>query len=119
VGFWKATDVDPGDLGPDFMDILCETEEALRAYKSARDYFVFTNQRLVLVDKQGLTGRKVDYHSIPYRTITHFSVESAGRLDRDVDLKVWVSGSDKPIEKDLGRGVDIKALLRTLAEHTL
>ncbi len=86
---------------------------------SARDFFVFTNLRLVWVDKQGLTGRKVEYHSIPYRSITHFSVESAGSLDRDADLKVWVSGSDKPIERDLSRSVDTKALLRTLAEHLI
>lgn len=33
-----------------------------------RDMFIFTNKRLVLVDKQGLTGKKVEYHSVPYRS---------------------------------------------------
>jgi lipopolysaccharide export system protein LptA len=32
------------------------------AYQLIRDYFVFTNKRLVLVDKQGMTGSKVEYH---------------------------------------------------------
>ena len=53
-----------------------------------RDLFVFTNKRLILVDKQGLTGNKVEYHSLPYRTITHSRVETAGHFDLDAELKV-------------------------------
>jgi len=53
-----------------------------------RALFVFTNKRLILVDKQGLTGNKVEYHSLPYRIITHFSVETAGHFDLDAELKV-------------------------------
>ncbi|MFN2220056.1 MAG: PH domain-containing protein [Anaerolineae bacterium] len=66
-----------------------------------------------------MTGKNADYHSLPYRAVTHFSVESAGTFDRDADLKIWVSGNDKPIEKDLSSDVDIKLLLRTMAEHIL
>ena len=27
--------------------------------------------------RQGLSGKKVEYHSIPYKSITHFAVETA------------------------------------------
>lgn len=102
-----------------FIEVLAEAEEALRAFKFARDLIVLTDRRLILVDKQGLMGRKADYHSIPYRAVTHFSVESAGTFARDADLKIWVSGNATPIEKDLSSGTDIKLLLRTMAEHIL
>ena len=36
---------------------------------------------------QGLTGSKVSYHSILYRSITQFSVETAGSFDADAELK--------------------------------
>jgi hypothetical protein len=54
--------------------------------------YVFTNKRLILIDKQGMTGRKVDYHSIPYRAITQFKIETAGHFDLDAELKIWISG---------------------------
>lgn len=53
------------------------------AYQLIRDYFVSTDKRFVLVDKQGITGSKIEYHSIPYKSITHFSVETAGTFDLD------------------------------------
>ena len=40
----------------------------------------------MLVDKQGLTGSKVEYHSVPYRSITHLSIETAGTFDLDAEL---------------------------------
>ena len=56
----------------------------------------FTDKRLILVDKQGLTGKKVEYKSIPYKSIKYFSVETAGRFDRDAELKIWVTSRDAP-----------------------
>ncbi|MFT4993136.1 MAG: hypothetical protein ACI965_000154 [Paraglaciecola sp.] len=61
---------------------------------------MFTNKRLLLIDKQGLIGRKVDYHSIAYRAITQFKVETAGHFDLDAELKIWILGQENPIEKN-------------------
>jgi hypothetical protein len=54
----------------------------------------------MISNKQGMTGRKVDYHSIPYRAITQFKIETAGHFDLDAKLKIWVSGQNNPIEKN-------------------
>ncbi len=59
-----------------------------KAYQLIRDLFVFTNKRLILVDKQDLTGHKVEYQSLPYKSIIHFSVETAGHFDLDAMLKI-------------------------------
>ena len=74
----NASKIDSADIQNEFSQILAPGEVVEHAYQLIRDYFVFTNKRFVLVDKQGLTGSKVQYHSIPYRSITHFSVETAG-----------------------------------------
>lgn len=71
----------------------------------------------MLVDKQGLTGKKVEYHSIPYSKVTHFSVETAGHLDLDAELKIWISGSPTPLQKTFNRKLDIYEVQRVLAQH--
>src|SRR5215211_1746046 len=84
------------------LDGLLLPEEPVEvAFKVVRDLFVFTDRRLIFVDKQGLTGRKVEYLVIPYRAITSYSIENAGTFDMDSELKLWVSGRQEPIQKTL------------------
>ena len=61
-----------------------------------------------------LTGRKMQYHSVPYRSITHFSVETAGTFDLDAELTIWISGG-QGIVKQFGRGVDVYEVQALLA----
>jgi hypothetical protein len=72
-----------------------------------------------LVDKQGLTGNKVEYHSLPYRNITHFSVETAGHFDLDAELKIWISGSPVPIQKTFNKKLNIYDVQSVLAGYVL
>lgn len=115
----NAAEVEVEEIQEEFAPILAGDEKVIMAYKVVRDLFVFTNKRLVLVDKQGMTGRKVDYHSIPYKSITHFAVETNGHFDMDAELKLWLSGQDEPLVKELKRGTDVVGVQRYLAEFIL
>jgi hypothetical protein len=110
-----GTQVDPQALAKRLDGILIDGEIVAFAYKVIRDFFVFTDKRLILVDIQGITGSKVDYMSVPYKSITRFSVETAGTFDLDAELKVWVSGSPAPIERTLKKGTDVRGIQRALA----
>lgn len=81
--------------------------------------FVFTNKRLILVDKQGVTGKKIEYHSIPYKSITHFSIETAGSFDLDAEFKIWLSGMLQPIQKQFNKSLNIYDLQSVLASYVL
>lgn len=111
--------VDPAKLAKHTDGVLIEGETVRMAYRVIRDFFVFTQKRLILVDVQGLTGSKVDYASIPYRAITRFSVETAGTFDLDAELKIWVSGSPQPVSKTLKKGTDVRGIQRALAQGVL
>lgn len=111
--------VDPEKLAQRLDGVLIDGENVRLAYKVIRDFFVFTERRLILVDIQGITGSKVDYTSIPYRAIVRFSVETAGTFDLDSELKVWVSGSAQPIQKTLKKGTNVRGIQRALAEGVL
>lgn len=71
------------------------------------------------MDKQGVTGKKVDYHSIPYKSITHFSIETAGSFDLDAELKIWISGTQLPIQKQFNKSLNIYELQSVLAAYVL
>lgn len=96
--------------------VLAKGEEIEVAYKLVRDMFIFTPKRLILVDVQGVTGKKVEIQSIPYRSIVRFAVETAGHLDLDAELKIWLSGTQTPIEKKFNKSVNIYEVQAILAE---
>ena len=115
----NASEVNVDELAKEYGKILSSSEKIERAYKLVRDLFIFTNKRLILVDKQGMTGKKTEYHSIPYKSITHFSIETAGHFDLDAELKIWLSGTALPIEKQFNSSLNIYELQTTLAEYCL
>ena len=82
----------------DLEDILVPGEQVTLAFSLIRDLIVFTEFRLILVDKQGVTGKKTSYKSLPYRSISRFSVETSGHFDLDAELKIWVSSAFEPSE---------------------
>ena len=115
----NASEIDPGQVQQEFAQILAPNERVERAYVLIRDYFVFTDKRLVFVDKQGLTGSKVAYHSIPYRCITHFAIETAGAFDLDAELKIWISGQPVPFQRQFNKKLSIYMVQSVLASYVL
>src|SRR5690606_37878660 len=103
----------------EFMPMLIDDEHIEKAYKLIRDMFVSTNKRLILVDKQGITGSKVDYVSIPYTSITNFSKESADLMDLDAELKIWVRGESTPIKKQFGKNDNINEVYKIISQYIL
>lgn len=115
----NASEVDSARLQAELSRILTSTERVERAYQLIRDLIVFTNKRLIFVDKQGITGKKIEYHSIPYRSIIHFSIETAGHFDLDAELKIWISGNPEPIEKEFNDRLNIYEVQKVLAQYIL
>jgi hypothetical protein len=113
----NASEMDAKKAEQEVADLLANAEHVEHAYKLIRDMLIFTNKRLILLDKQGVTGKKMEYHSIPYKNITHFSVETAGTFDLDAELKLWVSGSSEPIEKTFNKQLNIYKVQAVLANY--
>jgi len=109
-----------------------------------RDSLVFTNLRLIFVDRQGLRGKKVEIFSIPYERMSSFSLENAGTLDLNAELDIHVDwehcfetggplcelcfprdNAPPPIaihtglHINFGRGVDLHPIAKILAQHIL
>lgn len=115
----NASEINIENLESEFRDILCDNENIESAYKVIRDKWVFTNKRLIILDVQGVTGSKREYRTIPYSSIVQFSVETAGTLDDDCEMKLWVKGSDSPFKQEFSRHTNIKAIQKELARHII
>lgn len=115
----NVTDVSPEEARRDLEPILADGERVEAAFKGVRDMHVFTDKRVIVVDKQGMRGSKVEYISIPYRSIHRFSTENAGSFDMDSEVKIWSHGQAEPITIELSRGANLAGLQKALANHIL
>jgi hypothetical protein len=115
----NASEVDDADLEKVLANTLIDGEHVEKAYKVIRDMFIFTNKRLILIDKQGVTGSKMEMVSIAYSKITKFSKESAGHFDLDAELKIWVGSDPTPISKEFKSGDNINDVYRVISQHAL
>ena len=114
----NASEVDGDKLQKELADVLVAGEGVDSAYKVLRDTFVFTNKRLILIDRQGITGKKVEYLSVPYKSMVSFAVETAGTFDMDSELKIWISGQGV-LQKTFSKGSNIVKVQQSLAKYVL
>lgn len=108
------------ELHSKFGKLLFKSEDIELGFSLFRDVFMFTNKRLIIVEVQGLTGKKVTYLSLPYKNISRFSVETAGTFDLDAELKIWISSAELPsVSKKFNKSIDIYSVQRYLAEKVM
>ncbi len=116
----NAGSIDREVILKDYSRLLITGEDIELGFKLIRDVYIFTSKRLILIEKQGLTGSKIDYKSIAYKSITRFSIETAGPFDLEAELKIWVSSEQLPsIVKQFNRSVDVYEVQRVLATYVL
>ena len=111
----NASIVSADDMMQQLEPILATAETVELAFQLIRDQFVFTKTRLLVSAKQGVTGHKVEYLSIPYRSITRFSIETTGHFDLDAEMKIWIGSDPVPITKELRSSDNISAVQKALA----
>ena len=115
----NVAEVSAEDAQAEFAPILVDQEQVVKAFRLFRDMVVMTNLRLIIVNKQGLTGSKQFVKSIPYKSIKSFAKESAGFLDADAELSIWLTGEAQPLQWEFSSGVDINEVYRHLSYYVL
>ncbi|GAB3218915.1 PH domain-containing protein [Algoriphagus aestuariicola] len=116
----NASEVSVEKLREKYGRLLCEGEQIELGFQLIRDTFMFTDKRLILIDVQGITGSKAEYKSMPYKSISRFSLETAGTFDLDAELKIWISSESLPsISKKFNKSIDVYEVQRYLAGKVL
>jgi hypothetical protein len=115
---FKLTPIAIKDMIPTINQFLVDGETVLAVFKTVRDQVVFTNKRVIAANVQGLTGKKVDYTSIPYSKVQTFSVETAGTLDLDCEIDFFISAVGR-VRFEIRGGFDIVSFNRIISEYVL
>jgi Bacterial PH domain len=116
----NAGAVSQEELTRKYGQLLIDNEIFELGFKLVRDTFIFTNKRLILVEIQGLTGSKIEYKSISYKSISRFSIETAGTFELDAELRIWISSEAEPsIKKQFNKSVNVYDVQKVLAYHVL
>lgn len=99
-------------------EFLCPDERIIGIFKSVRDGVVFTNKRLMIISVEGVTGKKKDVTSLPYKKVQAFAVETAGVVDIDSELQLWFSGLGL-VTLEFTSGSAIKNICKVISEYVL
>ncbi|WP_406687570.1 PH domain-containing protein [Rossellomorea vietnamensis] len=105
------------EVPQELYTMLIEGEKAEVAYKTVRDVAVVTNKRIMIADRQGITGEKLEVYTIPFKSIILYSSENGGALDIDAELELWTKVGK--LKLSLNKKVDIRKLDRLIATHIL
>ena len=116
---FKLSPVDPATIYPRVAPLLVENEGIVAAFKAIRDSVVFTNKRVIAINVQGITGKKVDYTSLPYSKLQAYSVETSGTFDLDCELDLFFSGGIGQVRFELKGSCDILGLSRLISQYIL
>ena len=101
----------------EIAQMLRSDEQVYKSYKTVRDVASFTNKRLIVIDSQGLTGRKKEIYSLPYKSIHMWSTENAGTLDATSEVQLWTRVG--VVKINLGRKVNVREFDLLLQEVCL
>jgi hypothetical protein len=115
----KLKPLKANELYDDVAVFLIDGETLVASFQALRDKIVFTNKRIISINVQGLTGKKVDYTSLPYSKVQAFSVETSGVFDLDCEIELMFSGVTGLVRFEIRGSFDIKGFNRVLSEHIL
>ena len=124
TGLWgdsntfNLKEIDPSKVRSELLDFFVDGEEIISAFETIRDQVVFSNKRILVVNVQGLTGKKRAYISYPYSKIQYFGVETAGVLD--IDSELFLAFNDgKSLSFDFKTSVDIVSISKVISSYVL
>ena len=117
-GFVKLSPISTADIADKVNPMLTDGESITAAFKGMRDSIIFTDKRIIAINVQGLTGKKVDYTSLPYSKVQAYSVETSGVLDRDCELELYFSALGK-VRFEIKGNFDIVSFNKTLSNYVL
>lgn len=118
ASYLKLKKTNANHLSKNLLNLLLPSENIIGVYSSVRDYVVFTDRRFIAVNVQGITGKKQDFTSMPYKNITVFSIETAGTFDMDSELELYFSGVGK-VKFEFSGASDIIAIGKTISSYVL
>lgn len=118
VNTFNLKELPDAQVRKDARDLLVDGEQIIESFTTVRDQVLFTNKRVLVINVQGLTGKKVSFFSYPYSKVQYFGIETAGVLDIDSELVLMFSNGAK-LQFDFRAHVNIKQICASISQYIL
>ena len=112
----NANAVSVEEVKNEWGKLLAQGEDITIAYKLVRDYIIFTPRRLILIDVKGLSGKKIAINSVPYRSVLGFTIQTAGMMDLNAELYLYIASQPEPLVYTFDKNVNIYEVQAILAD---
>lgn len=111
--------IEKEQINENILSLLLEGEEIVSQYRTVRDQLVFTDKRIIAMNIKGITGRKKELFTIPYKKIQYFSVQTVGFLELfpDAELSVFFSNGKVTVFEFKGDN-EVLEISKTIARYT-
>jgi len=116
--FGNATGIAVEAVAKDLEPLLVEGEIVEHAFKLTRDQIIFTNKRVITIDKQGLTGAKQNIRTVPYKSIRMMSKQGAGILSSG-ELLLYVTGESEPLKFEFSGSAAFNSVYQLISVRIL
>ena len=78
-----------------YKDYLLDDEKISFYTSNSKGLYLFLDKRILFCDDRLKKGTKPEYNTIPYKNIKRFTIEKAGIVDADTDIKLFLGGGQE------------------------
>jgi hypothetical protein len=100
---------------PLLSEHLLHGEAVNTGFRSPTAAVLFTETRILLVERNSLLDEKVETSSFSYRAMRQFSFAEASGDGGRVAVKIWLGADPQPLHLRAGPGTDLRPLQQFLA----
>jgi hypothetical protein len=113
----RILDVD--QIAPDealgLTEHLIEGEPVLAAFLSATGFILFTDLRILTVQREHLLDEKLETSSYSYRQLHHFALVEGRAEGSRSTIRIWLGAEPQPLQLRANPGTGFAGLQRLLA----
>ena len=92
---------------------LLQGERVDALFVSTTGAILFTERRMLIVQREHLLEERVETSSFPYREVRHFSIQEGGRSA----IRIWLGSDPQPLHLRANPGTSFVRLQQLLAER--
>lgn len=94
---------------------LIAGEAVEAAFRSPTAAVLFTERRILLIERNALLDEKVETSSFSYRAIRHFALAEASAEGSRAAIKIWLGADPQPLHLRAAAGTELGRLQQLLA----
>jgi hypothetical protein len=95
---------------------LIDGEEARAVFVSASGTVIFTDRRIVIVQRENLLEERIETSSWSWREIRRFALQEAASGAGLIAIRIWLGEEEHPLHLRANPGTNFRALQALLVE---